>query len=286
MSGRKPILLVTGAGGQFGQELVRMNIGDIDIIGKKHAELEIRDFESCVKACLSLKPEIIVHAAAYTAVDKAESEPEAAWAINVEGTHNMAKAAEAVGAKFCYISTDYVFDGKGNVPYPENHPTFPQSVYGATKLGGERQASEICSKCFIVRTSWVYGKYGSNFVHTMLRLAASKKELTVVDDQIGSPTYTYDLARFIVDLVRSEKYGVYHASNSGSCSWYEFAKAIFEEAGEDSIVVHPCSTEQFPRAAPRPAFSVLGHRALTEAGFSPLRPWRDALRDYLSSRSC
>lgn len=285
MSNRRQILLVTGAGGQLGQELVHMNVGDIEIIGKNRSELDITDLESCEKIFKSLKPDIVVHAAAYTAVDKAESEPEAAWAINVEGTCNVAKAAEAVGAKFCYISTDYVFDGTGNMPYAENHPTSPQSVYGVTKLEGERKASEFSSKCFIVRTSWVYGKYGSNFAHTMLKLAASKNEITVVDDQIGSPTYTYDLALFIADLVRSQKYGVYHASNSGSCSWYEFAKAIFEEAGEKSIVVHSCSTEQFTRPAPRPAFSVLGQTALIEAGFTPLRPWRDALREYLSQRA-
>ncbi|MFB9274546.1 dTDP-4-dehydrorhamnose reductase [Cohnella cellulosilytica] len=284
MSGQNTVILVTGAGGQLGQELVRMNVDGLKIIGKNRSELDITDFGSCERACVSLKPDIVVHAAAYTAVDKAESEPEAAWTVNVEGTRNMAKAAEAVGAKFCYISTDYVFDGRGTTPYPENHPTSPQSVYGATKLEGERKASEFSSKCFIIRTSWVYGKYGGNFVNTMLQMAQSKKEITVVNDQIGSPTYTFDLASLIVELVRTDKYGVYHASNSGSCSWYEFAKAIFEEAGMKSIAVRPCSTEQYPRPAPRPSYSVFGQSALVGAGFTPLRPWREALREYLSQR--
>lgn len=282
MSGGKPILLVTGAGGQLGQEFINMNHDGIEIIGKNRSELDITDYESCQAACAIIQPDFIVHAAAYTAVDQAESEPGAAWAVNVEGTRNMAKAAEAIGAKFCYISTDYVFDGLGKEPYSENHPTAPQSVYGITKLEGERKALEISSKCFIVRTSWVYGKYGGNFVQTMLQLAKSKKELMVVDDQIGSPTYTYDLAKFIIELVQSEKYGIYHASNSGSCSWFEFAKAIFEDAGISSTAVHPCSTDQFPRPAPRPAYSVLNQQALIKAGFAPLRPWREALRDYLS----
>lgn len=283
MSERKPNLLVTGAGGQLGQEFVHMNHDDIQIIGKNRSELDITDYKSCQAVCGTFKPNIIVHAAAYTAVDQAESEPEAAWAVNVEGTRNMAKAAEAVGSKFCYISTDYVFDGQGKEPYSEYHPTAPQSVYGITKLEGERKSLEFSSKCFIVRTSWVYGKYGQNFVQTMLQLAQSKKELQVVSDQIGSPTYTYDLAKFIIDLVQSEKYGIYHASNTGTCSWYEFAKAIFEEAGVGPITVHPCSTEQFPRPAPRPAYSVLGQQALIKAGFKPLRPWKEALRDYLSN---
>ncbi|RED84020.1 dTDP-4-dehydrorhamnose reductase [Cohnella phaseoli] len=285
MSERKLNLLVTGAGGQLGQEFVHMDHDGIEIIGKNRSELDITDYESCQALCAIIKPDFIVHAAAYTAVDQAESKPEAAWAVNVEGTRNMAKAAEAVGAKFCYISTDYVFDGSGKEPYPESHPTAPQSVYGASKLEGERNALELSSKCFVVRTSWVYGKYGRNFVQTMLQLAKSKKELMVVDDQIGSPTYTYDLANFIIELVQSEKYGIYHASNSGNCSWFEFAKAIFEDAGISSAVIHPCSTEQFPRPAPRPAYSVLGQQALIKAGFTPLRPWREALRDYLSEHT-
>jgi len=282
MSGRKPILLVTGAGGQIGQELVRMKDAPFEIVGMDRGQLDITKSAECVAVIGSLKPDVVVHSAAYTAVDKAESEPEAAWEVNVAGTGNVAKAAESVGAMFCYISTDYVFNGQGSVPYSENHETDPQTIYGKTKLEGEKMAARWSSKLFIVRTSWVYGKYGHNFVRTMLRIAQSKREISVVNDQLGSPTYTADLVSKLLELIHSELYGTYHISNSGQCSWFEFAQAIFKEAEVKGVTVFPCTTEQFPRPAPRPKYSVLGHSALIQAGFSPLRHWREALRDFMS----
>jgi len=191
-------------------------------------------------------------------------------------------AAEEIGAKFVYISTDYVFDGRADKPYREYDRTDPQTVYGRSKLAGEQLVQSLSSRYFIVRTSWVYGKHGANFVKTMLKLAEERDRLKVVHDQIGSPTYTLDLARFLLELVKTDYYGIYHASNSGICSWYEFAKAIFEER-RLNVHVEPCTTEEFPRPAPRPAWSVLDHGAIRAHGFEPLRPWREALRHYLQN---
>lgn len=277
-------VLVTGAGGQLGQELVLLDVPDMDMIGVDRQALDVTDAELCMRVVNQLSPDIIIHAAASTAVDRHESEEEDAWQVNAEGTLNIARAAESIGAKLCYVSTDYVFDGLGARPYLENEKTEPQSVYGKTKLAGERFALEVCSKTFIVRTSWVFGRYGANFVNTMLNLAKTRLELNVVHDQTGSPSYSLDVARLLVDLSRTELYGTYHISNSGACTWYEFACAIFEEAGlTDRISVLPCKTEEFPRPAPRPAYSVLGNEALIGIGFEPLRNWREALREYMMS---
>jgi len=280
---KAPIVLVTGARGQLGQELVNSANTAVNIVGVGRDRLDVTDAEQCMRVTAELQPDAIVHAAAYTAVDAAESEPEAAWKINVDGTRHVAAAAEAVGAKLIYVSTDYVFDGSGVRPYREDDSTSPRTEYGKTKLAGERIAAAICSRLFIVRASWIYGKYGQNFVHTMLKLAETKKELMVVNDQFGSPTYTVDLADFLLQLVQTEQYGTYHASNSGACTWYEFACAILAETGHQDITVNPCTTAQFPRPAPRPAYSVLGHDAVRRAGFSPFRHWRQALQEYLGT---
>ncbi|WP_246120504.1 dTDP-4-dehydrorhamnose reductase [Cohnella terricola] len=272
--------MVTGAGGQLGEEIVRLKGTPYEIIGLDRLQLDVTDAAQCMNAVASIKPDIILHAAAYTAVDQAESEPEAAWMVNVAGTSNMAKSAEAVGAKFCYISTDYVFNGNGREPYREDDLTEPQTVYGKTKLEGEQAAVQYSSKSFIVRTSWVYGKYGNNFVKTMLKLASERSSVSVVHDQIGSPTYTYDLGRFLIELVQTEAYGIYHASNAGKCTWYEFAQAIFEE-NQLSMKVEACTTEDFPRPAPRPLYSVMDHSAIRQNGFTDLRPWREGLQAFL-----
>jgi len=277
----RPIrIAVTGAGGQLGQQLIRLQEEGVEWIGWTRRDLDIADAERCRRKLAEVRPDAVIHAAAYTAVDQAESDPEAARLVNAIGTRHMAEAAEAAGAKFCYVSTDYVFDGRATSPYTEEAPPNPQTVYGRTKREGEQYALEKCSRSFVVRTSWVYGRYGPNFVATMLRLGRTQTELKVVDDQVGSPTYTFDLARFLVALVRTKHYGLYHASNSGSCSWYEFAKAIFELAGIPAQVL-PCTTAEFPRPAPRPAYSVLGHQRLLQAGFPPMRHWRAALADFL-----
>jgi len=280
MSGKLKIL-VTGANGQLGQELVRLpEHPDVEIVGFGRDKLDVTDPGLCQQVIHACNPDVVIHCAAYTKVDQAESEPDVAFRINAEGARNATLAAEQIGAKFVYISTDYVFDGKADRPYLEHDPPNPLSVYGKTKLAGEEFVKSISSRHFIVRTSWVYGTYGSNFVKTMLKLAEERKMLRVVDDQIGSPTYTLDLAHFLLDLVKTDYYGIYHASNTGACSWYEFAKAIFEERGL-VVRVKPCTTAEFPRPAPRPAYSALDHGKIRAHGLRPLRSWREALRSFL-----
>ncbi|EXX85484.1 dTDP-4-dehydrorhamnose reductase [Paenibacillus darwinianus] len=274
-------ILITGASGQLGRELVLLTgPTDVEIVGFGRDRLDITNLDSCRSVLAEQRPDAIIHCAAYTAVDQAESEPDAAFRVNASGSRNLAVAAEEIGARLCYVSTDYVFDGKGMAPYNEYDAPNPQTVYGKSKLAGEELVRTLCSRYFIVRTSWVYGKYGHNFVKTMLKLGGERDSLKVVSDQVGSPTYTLDLAEFLVRLVQTERYGTYHASNTGTCSWYEFAQAIFEESGM-TTAVEPCSTSDFPRPAPRPAYSVMDHSALRSNGFEPLRHWREALRHYL-----
>ncbi|WP_409404999.1 dTDP-4-dehydrorhamnose reductase [Priestia megaterium] len=274
-------VLITGAKGQLGKELVELfTEKDFEVYGFGRDNMDITNQGQVHEIISTVRPNIVLHSAAHTQVDLAELEPEQAFSINAYGTRNVAVAAEAVGAKFVYVSTDYVFDGTTNEPYNEFSPTSPLGVYGKSKLAGEQFVRDLHSKFFIVRTSWVYGKHGSNFVKTMLELGKEKKELSVVSDQIGCPTYTLDLAHTILELVDSEKYGIYHISNSGSCSWYEFAKAIFEEANI-SVKVFPCTTKDFPRPAPRPAYSVLDHMSLRLNTFKATRSWRAALKSYL-----
>jgi dTDP-4-dehydrorhamnose reductase len=273
-------ILVTGANGQLGAELANLRKPGLEIRGFGRQELDITSLEQSRAVVSSFKPDIVIHCAAYTAVDKAESEPDEAFRVNAAGTRNIALAAREAGAKFCYISTDYVFDGSGSVPYNEIDATNPRTVYGKSKLAGEQAVMTLHDRYFIVRTSWVYGKYGPNFVKTMLKMAGERDHLKVVHDQIGSPTYTLDLAHFLLELVRTDYYGIYHASNTGVCSWYEFAKAIFEESGI-TITLEPCATDEYPRPAPRPAYSVMDHSAIRFNGLTDLRPWREALKHFL-----
>jgi dTDP-4-dehydrorhamnose reductase len=274
-------ILVTGAKGQLGTEMVKLlKDMEYEVCGYGRAELDITNFEQVKNVIDHIHPNVVIHAAAYTKVDAAECEPDQAFLVNAYGTRNIAVTSERIGAKFVYISTDYVFDGTANVPYNEFAFTNPINVYGESKLAGEQFVRDLHSKFFIIRTSWVYGKHGNNFVKTMLKLAQEQKELFVVDDQIGCPTYVVDLASCIFQLIQTEKYGVYHISNSGHCSWYEFAKAIFEEANVN-IVVNPCKTKDYQRPAQRPMYSVLDHMALRLNGFKELRHWREALKEFI-----
>ncbi|MFC5446845.1 dTDP-4-dehydrorhamnose reductase [Paenibacillus aestuarii] len=273
-------ILVTGANGQLGQDLVKQLAKEHEIYGLGRGQLDITNEDQCLEIISELKPEVIIHSAAYTAVDLAETEEDLAYKINAFGTRNVAVAAEKIGAKLCYISTDYVFDGAGSKPYREYDNTDPQSVYGKSKRAGEQLVQTLSSRYFIVRTSWVYGLFGANFVKTMLKLAEDRDMLKVVSDQKGSPTYTVDLARFLEQLVQTERYGTYHASNTGVCSWYDFACAIFEESGIITKV-EPCTTEEFPRPAPRPRNSAMEHMAIRANGFDDLRHWREGLIDFL-----
>lgn len=276
-------ILVTGANGQLGKELVlQLKSAKVEpFLFTKH-ELDIRNLESIYRVTREIQPDIIINAAAYTKVDKAESEKELAFAVNAYGQRNLAIAAEEIGAKICYISTDYVFDGSSTEPYEEHSIVNPIGVYGKSKYSGEQLTQTLSTKYFIVRTAWVYGEYGPNFVKTMLRLAEEKTELGVVNDQIGSPTYTVDLAAFVIELVMTDRYGIYHCTNSGTCSWYEFAKAIFEKVGKQ-INLKPLATDQYPTPAKRPNYSVLADTALKANGFSPMRHWREGLTDFLNN---
>ncbi|MFF2912156.1 dTDP-4-dehydrorhamnose reductase [Paenibacillus sp. NPDC057934] len=280
-------VLVTGAAGQLGQDVVvLLQKEGHEVLGCDRKELDITDLEQTVKVIGAFNPDAVIHCAAYTAVDAAESDVDGAYLLNATGSRNVALASEKVSAKLVYISTDYVFEGLGSEPYHEYDNTAPRSIYGKSKRAGENLVQSLSSKYFIVRTAWVYGKYGKNFVKTMLKFGQEKPLLKVVDDQKGSPTYTVDLARFVLELIQTEKYGVYHATNSGSCTWYEFTQAIFEDAYDIlglnfTAKLEPCTTEEFPLPAPRPRNSVLEHLSIRTNGFEDIRHWREGLRDFL-----
>ncbi|KRE75420.1 dTDP-4-dehydrorhamnose reductase [Paenibacillus sp. Soil750] len=273
-------IVVTGAKGQLGQDVVKLLGPKHEIYGLSRDQLDITNEADCLQVITDINPDVIIHSAAYTAVDLAETNEDIAFRINGDGTKYLTLAAERVGAKFVYISTDYVFDGTATRSYKEDDVTNPQSVYGKSKQAGEIHVQAISSKHFIVRTSWVYGVHGQNFVKTMLHLAKTRDSLKVVNDQLGSPTYTVDLVTFLEQLIQTEHYGVYHASNSGVCTWYDFACAIFEESGV-TIHVEPCTTEEFPRPARRPRNSSMEHGAILANGFEDLRVWREGLRAFL-----
>ncbi|MGG1877260.1 dTDP-4-dehydrorhamnose reductase [Paenibacillus cisolokensis] len=280
-------ILITGAQGQLGQDVVAIcSQAGFEVVGCSRADLDITDEAQCLQVVTGHRPDCIIHCAAYTAVDAAESDIDGAFLVNAIGTRNVAMAAEQVGAKLVYISTDYVFNGESGKPYLEYDLVDPQTVYGKSKYAGEQMTRDFCTRWFIVRTSWVFGLHGGNFVKTMLRLGQDKPLLQVVNDQKGSPTYTVDLARFLVNLITTEKYGIYHASNSGSCTWYEFTEMIFTEAKKElglsiAATLQPCSTEQFPRPAKRPSNSVMEHLAIRVNGLEDLPHWKDGLRRFM-----
>ena len=275
--------MITGANGQLGQELiVQLKNTPYKIFAFTKNQLDISIEEEVHQVVSEIEPDVIINAAAYTKVDLAESDEVLAYKINGAGQRNLAVAAQKVGAKICYISTDYVFDGSGTQPYKEYDNCNPLGVYGKSKYVGEQLTQSLNTKYFIVRTSWVYGEYGSNFVKTMLKLAEDRDEIGVVHDQIGSPTYTVDLAEFIIKLVRTERYGIYHCTNSGTCSWFEFAKAIFESAKLDINVI-PLTTEQYPTPASRPKYSVLENMSIQLNEFKEMRHWREGLQQFLNN---
>mgnify|MGYP000853346349 CR=1 FL=1 len=274
-------VLVTGARGQLGYDVVqRLKELNIEHIGVDKEEFDLTNEKETKEFIRSYRPDVIVHCAAYTAVDKAEDEKEICHAVNVLGTRYVAEACKEIDAKMVYISTDYVFDGEKNEPYEVDDKPNPINYYGLTKYLGEREVQNILKKYFIVRISWVFGKNGSNFVKTMLRLGQERKEIRVVCDQVGSPTYTYDLAKLICEMIRTDKYGIYHATNEGYCSWYEFACEIFKAAGMDVKVI-PIKSDEYPTKAKRPKNSRLSKNRLEFMGFNLLPHWRDALERYI-----
>lgn len=274
-------ILITGAKGQLGLALNEQLKDKKDIILKNTDvnSLDICNYEQVKDRITEFLPEVIVNCAAYTAVDLCETDQENAYQINAIGPKNLAMVAEQVGAKFFQISTDYVFDGNTNKPYVETDQTNPQSVYGTTKLEGEKETMKYCHKYFIIRTAWLYGE-GKNFVKTMLHLAKTKDFLTVVDDQHGTPTSASELARMILYLMDTEQYGIYHGTCEGETTWYEFAKEIFNQAGI-TIKVNPVTTAEYKTVAKRPAYSVLENKKLKEETGFQMKNWKDALKEYM-----
>lgn len=287
-------LLITGANGQLGNELkdllekgncelgaISSDYEDCDITAVDVDRLDIANAEQVFEFVNAIQPDVILNCAAMTNVDGCETQMEAAMQVNAIGARNLAMAAEEFGAKIVHVSTDYVFAGDGTQPYCEWDLPAPNTVYGKSKLLGEQYVAQFSTKFFIVRTSWLYGRVGGNFVKTMLRLGTERPEITVVHDQRGNPTNALDLAYHILKLALTEEYGVYHCTGEGECSWYDFASEIMRLAGLSAKVL-PCTTEQYPSKTPRPAFSSLRNLMLQVTVGNEMREWQPALKSYLS----
>jgi len=274
-------VLVTGAAGQLGSDLVkRLRETQIETIGADLEDFDITDDKATYNFVGHCRPDMVVHCAAYTKVDQAEEEPDLCGRINVEGTKNLAAACRESGSGLCYISTDYVFDGKTEFPYETDDAPNPVSVYGRSKYQGEQLTVALVPNHYILRTSWVFGKNGHNFVKTMLRLGENNKSLRIVSDQISSPTYTVDLACLITDLIRTGKHGTYHGTNSGFCSWADFAEEIFRQMNWD-VAIERIRSSDYPTKAIRPKDSRLSKHSLVQAGLLPLPDWQDGLVRFL-----
>lgn len=274
-------ILVTGGSGQLGYDVCR----ELERRGTQYTapsgkEMDITDANAVREQISTYQPDAVIHCAAWTGVDTAEDVPEQVFAVNEDGTRNIALACREIGAKMLYISTDYVFPGTGTYFYEPNDPTGPVNVYGKSKLAGELAVKELLEKYFIVRISWVFGEHGNNFVKTMLRLAEAHSELNVVCDQVGSPTCTADLAPLLCDMVETEKYGTYHAANEGICSWAEFAEEIFRLAGKN-VRVNRVPASEYPTKAKRPLNSRMSKDCLSHAGFRRLPDWRKSLKRFI-----
>ncbi|MDI6892254.1 MAG: dTDP-4-dehydrorhamnose reductase [Actinomycetota bacterium] len=274
-------ILITGSEGQLGRDLVRV-LSDEHELFPFDLDMDVTVLDGTMKTVTTISPDVVIHAAAYTDVDGCELNPDLAYKVNALGTQNVALTCQRCGAAMLYVSTDFVFDGKKGEPYLEFDEPNPISVYGRSKLAGERYVTSLLDRYYITRTAWLFGKHGRNFVKTILKLAEEREELTVVDDQMGSPTYSLDLAKTIAELVKTGWYGLYHTTNSGSCSWFEFAKKILECAGKRGVKVSPITSEELNRPAPRPTYSVLKNYCLELRGIQPLRHYEEALRDYFS----
>jgi len=272
---------VTGCKGQLGADLTaEMEKRNIQAAGIDIDTVDITDYDALEAFIEAEKPDAVVHLAAYTAVDKAEQEKEKCALINIKGTENIAKICGEKGIKLLYTSTDYIFGGEGDTPFETDSSPAPCNYYGLTKYEGEQAVKKHCPQHFIVRISWVFGVHGKNFVYTMLRLAENNQGIRVVNDQTGSPTFTPDISKLICDMIATDKYGVYHATNEGFCTWAEFAAEIMRRAGKDTKII-PISTEQYPTPAKRPRNSRLSKKSLDDAGFARLPRWEDALDRFL-----
>ena len=277
-------ILVTGSTGQLGSDVVKELLKrGYSTLSPNRSEFNLCSEDSIRNYILNSNCEAIVHCAAYTQVDKAEDEKDLCIKINATATKHIVKCAKILDIPMIYISTDYVFDGTKDGEYTENDETNPINIYGESKLAGEKYVQEILDKYYIVRTSWVFNINGKNFIETMLRLSKTNNQLSIVNDQIGSPTYTKDLSRLLVDMLETSKYGLYHATNEGYCSWYEFANTIFELANIN-IDIKAINSNEYASRAKRPLNSKLSKDKLIEYGFKPLPHWEDALKDYLIRR--
>ncbi|MFQ8688505.1 MAG: dTDP-4-dehydrorhamnose reductase [Blautia sp.] len=274
-------VLVTGVNGQLGHDVMNeLAKRGYEGVGVDVAEMDITDAQAVDKVITGAGVDKVIHCAAYTAVDAAEDNVDVCRKVNAEGTENIAKVCKKLDLPMVYISTDYVFDGEGTRPWEPDDQRDPLMVYGQTKYEGELAVEENLDKYFIVRIAWVFGVNGKNFIKTMLNLAENHDTISVVNDQVGSPTYTYDLARLLVDMIETEKYGRYHATNEGLCTWYEFAQEIFRQA-QVQVKVVPVTSEEFPAKAKRPHNSRMNKDKLDEMGFERLPSWQDALSRYL-----
>jgi len=284
-------ILITGANGMLGHDLKKVLCTDNYLVLGTRDVFDITDIDNTIKFIAENRPDAVIHAAAYTDVDGCESNIEQAYKVNGLGARNVAVACQNVNAAMVYISTDYVFDGNKGSSYTEYDKANPMNIYGKSKLAGENYVKEICTRHYIVRTSWLFGLNGKNFVTTMLNLAKTKNEISVVDDQFGSPTYTFDLAQAIAKLIQRPTYGTFHITNSEFCTWNQFAKEIFEywqqisycdnNSEEKHTLVKPITTEELNRPASRPKYSVLENYNWQLEGYEKLRSYKDALKDYL-----
>lgn len=275
-------VLVTGVKGQLGHDVVNeLNKRGLESVGVDIDEMDITNAASVDKVITDANVEAVIHCAAYTAVDAAEDNEAICRKVNAEGTQNIANVCKSLGIKMMYISTDYVFDGEGTKAWEPDDERHPLNVYGMTKYEGELAIQNTLDQFFIVRIAWVFGINGKNFIKTMLNLAQNHPKLTVVNDQFGSPTYTYDLAVLLVDMIQTDKYGIYHATNEGICTWYEFACEIFRQAGME-VQVDPVTSDAFPAKAKRPSNSRMSKDKLEEQGFRRLPTWQDAVKRYIS----
>ena len=273
-------ILITGSNGMLGHDLIEALKDNHELVLTTSRTLDITDKEQVFDFISQNKPDIVINSAAYTDVDGCEENQDLAYSVNGEGVKNLAFACREADSALLHISTDYIFNGENTRPWVEDDEIGPISVYGKSKLKGEQAILEILDKYFIVRTAWLYGINGKNFPKTMLELGKSHSEITVVYDEVGTPTYTPDLAQGISQLIESDSYGIYHLTNSGSCSWCEFARYIFEVAQMDVKVI-PVTAAEFARPAPRPSYSVLENRNWIENGFKPLRSYKEAIKEYI-----
>jgi len=278
-------ILITGAKGMLGSDLMKVLSRNYQTVGIDKEDGDITKKDEIIKVISDANPSLVIHTAAYTDVDGCEGDPDLAYKVNVIGTQNICLACQKVGAAVMYLSTDFVFDGNKKTPYIEFDQPNPINIYGKSKLAGEQYVQSLLHKFFVVRTAWLFGKKGKSFVKTILKLAKRKKELKIVNDQIGSPTHTLDLIHQLIPLLNTDSYGIYHITNKGSCSWYEFAQEILKCGKIKEVEIKPIFSYQLNRPAKRPAFSVLRNYCLELTVGDTMRSWEDALKRYMGSKA-